>query len=372
MPAGSSPSSLKEADESLAEKLMGAAAAAAMVDPFVRAEVVELGEEAHRVRGPHGEAEVPARLLHLAEPPGTRVNNLQLLHLNEANLLENVRARFDERQIYTYTGQLELLAVNPYEDIAGMYAEDAMARFRRATPSAPQPPHSFAIAERIWRSLEEAAPHASAGKEGSGKRKEGKEGKEAAASAPTAPTAHSVVVSGESGAGKTETNKHLMAYLRWRAGGGEGGARRSERISPIISVSNTILEAVGNARTTNNNNSSRFGKYLTVTFDGAGLLCAAAFRTYLLEKSRVVRQATHERNFHAFYQAPAIRGRRHHHRITHSSHLFLPSASCARARATGCARACSCAPRRSTTTPSGRSRPAAATTATASWRSTRR
>ena len=120
-------------------------------------------------------------------------------------------------------------------------------------------------------------------------------------------------MSGESGAGKTETNKHLSSYLRWRAGGGGsgggGGGRGGggERISRVLGVANVLLEALGNAKTTNNNNSSRFGKYLELAFSsgmsagGSAAFEGARLKTFLLEKSRVVRQAGPERNYHVFY-----------------------------------------------------------------------
>eukprot|EP00965_Chrysotila_dentata_P127570 4219000-Pleurochrysis_carterae.AAC.1 len=202
--------------------------------------------------------------------------------------------------------------MNPYEDL-GNYTQEVM---RAHASGSAREPHVFAIAERIWKGFGESdRPHA-------------------------------VVVSGESGAGKTETNKHMIAYLRWRAadvassggayaataepavakhlssGGGEGGGTSkglrglvdrgssppgkrnsvATRISNTISIADTILEAVGNAKTLHNNNSSRFGKYLILTFDTSLNMCEAQFRTYLLEKSRVVRQAPFERNFHVFYQ----------------------------------------------------------------------
>jgi myosin heavy subunit len=118
-------------------------------------------------------------------------------------------------------------------------------------------------------------------------------------------------VSGESGAGKTETNKHLISYLRWRAGGGSGGGGSrgggGERISRVLGVANVLLEALGNAKTTNNKNSSRFGKYLELAFSsgmsagGSAAFEGARLKTFLLEKSRVVRQAGPERNYHVFY-----------------------------------------------------------------------
>ena len=128
--------------------------------------------------------------------------------------------------------------------------------------------------------------------------------------------AHAVVVSGESGSGKTETNKHLMKYLRWRCRGRARlvgrRLRRQRRRRPRRArapISNVILEALGNAATANNDNSSRFGKYLELHLDESGAVHGGRFRVFL-EKSRVVRQAPKERNFHAFYYSSSAARRR--------------------------------------------------------------
>eukprot|EP00966_Prymnesium_polylepis_P180246 4173642-Prymnesium_polylepis.2 len=126
---------------------------------------------------------------------------------------------------YTFTGSLELLAVNPYEQFDALYSLEAMER--HAATEDGEEPHAFAVAERIFRAITEvdASPQ-------------------------------SVVVSGESGAGKTETNKHLVAYLRWRSGAAQGGAAGLEdgatipadKISQAISLSNIVLEALGHSQ----------------------------------------------------------------------------------------------------------------------------
>jgi hypothetical protein len=243
---------------------VSAAVAAALgggESPFVQAEVSAVDGETVRVRkkgGGGGEHSVPLAAVGLADLGDARLNNLQLLHLNEPNLLYNVRRRFGEGRIYTWTGQLELLAVNPYERL-DLYSEEQMRAHADGDPDAQ--PHTFAVAERVYRALIE--------------------GREP----------QSVVVSGESGAGKTETNKHLIGYLRWREARA-GGAAAGERISRALTLSSVVLEALGNAKTTNNNNSSRFGKYLEVLFDpAAGTVAGATFRIFRLEKSRVARQA---------------------------------------------------------------------------------
>ena len=114
-----------------------------------------------------------------------------------------------------------------------------------------------------------------------------------------------LVMSGESGAGKTETTKHVMNYLAWRSadrgsGGTSGGF--AQRLSEMILSTSPLLEAFGNARTLRNNNSSRFGKFIEIQFNRQFKMAGARIHIYLLEKSRVVQQSTGERNYHVFYQ----------------------------------------------------------------------
>ena len=137
-------------------------------EPFERAEVVHVGDETIGVKKSSGMyMDVPPESCMLAEPAAQsgKVNNLQLLHLNEPNLLDNVRERFRAGQIYTYTGQLELLCVNPYEDIPGLYSEATMKKHRDATDG--EEPHTFAVAERVWRAVQE---------QGAGRRRPGRRG----------------------------------------------------------------------------------------------------------------------------------------------------------------------------------------------------
>ena len=115
----------------------------------------------------------------------------------------------------------------------------------------------------------------------------------------------SILVSGESGAGKTETAKQIMHYLAHMGGRAEVGENAEEGARPVeqkVLESNPLLEAFGNAKTVRNDNSSRFGKFIEIQFDGENRISGAAIRTYLLERSRIVNIDDPERNFHVFYQ----------------------------------------------------------------------
>jgi myosin I len=108
-----------------------------------------------------------------------------------------------------------------------------------------------------------------------------------------------VIISGESGAGKTEAAKRLMQYIASVSGGSNSSI---QEIKDMVLATNPLLESFGNAKTLRNNNSSRFGKYLEIHFNTQGEPVGANINNYLLEKSRVVGQITNERNFHIFYQ----------------------------------------------------------------------
>lgn len=108
-----------------------------------------------------------------------------------------------------------------------------------------------------------------------------------------------VIISGESGAGKTEAAKRLMQYIASVSGGSDGSIQQTK---DMVLATNPLLESFGNAKTLRNNNSSRFGKYLELEFNAQGEPIGAKITNYLLEKTRVVSQITNERNFHIFYQ----------------------------------------------------------------------
>ena len=243
-----------------------------------------------RASGGAAVVQLPQRLVYRADLGGSRVNNLQLLQLNEPNLLYNIKSRFEAGQMYTYTANSSSSPSTHTRRSKGCTTRSgcgstsaAMPSTRRRRTPSPSPSGSRAL------QAAQAAPSTST-----------------EASLPQ--LAHAVVVSGESGSGKTETNKHLMKYLRWRCRGARGssvdgsdGSAGGDRVSRALPISNVILEALGNAATANNDNSSRFGKYLELHLDESGAVHGGRFRVFLLEKSRVVRQAPKERNFHAFY-----------------------------------------------------------------------
>jgi len=202
-----------------------------------------------------------------ANPPGTtQSDHTALLHLSDAALLENTRCRYAQDDIYTFVGPI-LVAVNPFKYIERLYTPDLMAQCRKFPTGHPErPAHTFAMAEAAYMQLQ--------------KQKK----------------SQSLVVSGESGAGKTEVNKQCMNYLVWRA------CDETSDLANRILESNPVLEGLGNAKTVRNNNSSRFGKFVTMRFDEKNRLVGAEVQTFLLEKSRVVSTtATGERNYHIFY-----------------------------------------------------------------------
>jgi myosin V len=199
-----------------------------------------------------------------------------LSYLNEPGVLWNLKVRYQLDAIYTYTGSI-LIAVNPFMPMPHLYGAHMMEQYR-GVQLGEISPHVYAIADTAYAQM----------------RKEKR--------------SQSILVSGESGAGKTETSKLLMQYLAWMGGflqdaaalNGSGIAGRS--IEQQVLESNPLLEAFGNAKTVRNDNSSRFGKFTEIQFNAKGRICGAAIRTYLLERSRVVAVNDPERNYHVFYQ----------------------------------------------------------------------
>ncbi|CAL5432773.1 unnamed protein product [Camellia sinensis] len=201
------------------------------------------------------------------EAPAGGVDDMtKLSYLHEPGVLQNLALRYHTNEIYTYTGSI-LIAINPFQRLPHLYDGHMMEQYKGA-PFGELSPHVFAIADVAYRAMIN-------------------EGK-----------SNSILVSGESGAGKTETTKMLMRYLAFM-GGRKGTEGRT--VEQQVLESNPVLEAFGNAKTVRNNNSSRFGKFVEIQFDKHGRISGAAIRTYLLERSRVCQISDPERNYHCFY-----------------------------------------------------------------------
>ncbi|XP_040862233.1 myosin-9 isoform X3 [Glycine max] len=201
------------------------------------------------------------------EAPTDGVDDMtKLAYLHEPGVLHNLETRYMMNEIYTYTGNI-LIAINPFQNLSHLYDTNVMQRYKGATIGG-LGPHVFAIAEAAYRAMinEEKS--------------------------------NSILVSGESGAGKTETTKMLMQYLAYLGGNTSSEGRTVEK---QVLESNPVLEAFGNAKTVRNDNSSRFGKFVEIQFNKYGRISGAAIRTYLLEKSRVCQISDPERNYHCFY-----------------------------------------------------------------------
>lgn len=217
-----------------------------------------------------------APLLHMNPESLVGSHNLtELSHLNEQEVLRSLRKRYEQDQVYTKSG-LVLVALNPFKVIPSLYSDQSRSFYRsnqEACEDGPTGvPHVFAIAENAFRDLRENNRN------------------------------HSIIINGESGAGKTVAAKYILQYYTEEsAKSGEGHSAPND-IEHRLLASNPILEALGNAKTQRNDNSSRFGKYLRLEFDDRWSIAGASMETYLLEKSRLCSHPEGERNFHIFYQ----------------------------------------------------------------------
>uniref|UniRef100_A0A914WZP3 Myosin motor domain-containing protein n=1 Tax=Plectus sambesii TaxID=2011161 RepID=A0A914WZP3_9BILA len=192
------------------------------------------------------------------------------------SVLYNLHYRFvEQKTIYTYCG-IVLVAINPYEDCSHLYGQEMIQVYRGVGKQVRGlDPHVYAVAEEAIFDMSEYGKN------------------------------QSIIVSGESGAGKTVSAKFAMRYFA-----AVGSARSSSSLTGIedrVLASNPIMEAIGNAKTIRNDNSSRFGKFIQINFTERFAIAGAEMKTYLLEKSRVVFQAQNERNYHVFYQMCAAK-----------------------------------------------------------------
>ncbi|XP_003247139.1 unconventional myosin IC [Acyrthosiphon pisum] len=196
----------------------------------------------------------------------TGIANMVLLeNCDEKKLIENLKKRLRKNIIYTCIGEV-LISVNPYKSLS-IYSDKLMLKYYNKN-YVEEMPHIFATSAKVFKSLKEY-------------RRE-----------------QCILISGESGSGKTEASKKVLEFIAKAT----HGDHIIQLIKDKLLVANLVLEAFGNAKTCNNDNSSRFGKYMDVEFNPMGQPIGGNILNYLLEKSRVVKQAEHERNYHIFYQ----------------------------------------------------------------------
>ncbi|XP_069056693.1 myosin-10-like isoform X1 [Pleurodeles waltl] len=235
--------------------------------------VVELAENGKRITVAKDDIQK------MNPPKFTKVEDMaELTCLNEASVLHNLKDRYYSGLIYTYSG-LFCVVINPYKNLP-IYTEQIVEMYR-GKKRHEMPPHIYAISETAYRSMLQDRED------------------------------QSILCTGESGAGKTENTKKVIQYLAHVASSHKGRKEHTVPTSGIVNYgelerqllqANPILEAFGNAKTVKNDNSSRFGKFIRINFDVAGYIVGANIETYLLEKSRAIRQAKDERTFHIFYQ----------------------------------------------------------------------
>merc|ERR1712012_1284064 len=192
-----------------------------------------------------------------------------LTFLNDASVFWNLKVRFQAKLIYTYSG-LFCIVVNPYKrypiytpTVVKMY----LGKRRNEVP-----PHLWAITETAYRNMLTNAKD------------------------------QAMLITGESGAGKTENTKKVISYLAAVAAPKKASATKKVSLEDQIVATNPILESYGNAKTSRNDNSSRFGKFIRIHFNASGKLCGCDIESYLLEKSRITQQQEVERSYHIFYQ----------------------------------------------------------------------
>uniref|UniRef100_A0A8C2U441 Myosin-9 n=1 Tax=Coturnix japonica TaxID=93934 RepID=A0A8C2U441_COTJA len=210
-------------------------------------------------------------------PKFSKVEDMaELTCLNEASVLHNLKERYYSGLIYTYSG-LFCVVINPYKNLP-IYSEEIVEMYK-GKKRHEMPPHIYAITDTAYRSMMQDRED------------------------------QSILCTGESGAGKTENTKKVIQYLAHVASSHK--SKKDQQVSHLslsmgelerqLLQANPILEAFGNAKTVRNDNSSRFGKFIRINFDVNGYIVGANIETYLLEKSRAIRQAKEERTFHIFY-----------------------------------------------------------------------
>ncbi|KAL1823383.1 hypothetical protein ACET3Z_010161 [Daucus carota] len=185
---------------------------------------------------------------------------IELSYLNEPSVLHNLQYRYSHDLIYSMSGPV-LIATNPFKKVE-LYGNDYVTAYRQKLLDSP---HVYSVADTAYNEMMRDGVN------------------------------QAIIISGESGSGKTETANFAMQYL-----GAIGGV--NDRIELQLIQTSHVLEAFGNAKTSLNDNSSRFGKLITIYFNAVGNICGAQIETFLLEKSRVIHLARGERSYHVFYQ----------------------------------------------------------------------
>uniref|UniRef100_A0A8C1XP38 Myosin-9 n=1 Tax=Cyprinus carpio TaxID=7962 RepID=A0A8C1XP38_CYPCA len=227
--------------------------------------VVELADSGKKVRVNKDDIQK------MNPPKFSKVEDMaELTCLNEASVLHNLKERYYSGLIYTYSG-LFCVVINPYKNLP-IYSEEIVDMYK-GKKRHEMPPHIYAITDTAYRSMMQDRED------------------------------QSILCTGESGAGKTENTKKVIQYLAHVASSHKTKKDQVTQgeLEKQLLQANPILEAFGNAKTVKNDNSSRFGKFIRINFDVNGYIVGANIETYLLEKSRAIRQAKEERTFHMFY-----------------------------------------------------------------------
>jgi myosin heavy subunit len=248
-------------------------------DGFVKAEIQSTkGDDVTVLTERMEEIVIKKDNVHQMNPPKFEMTEdmANLTYLNEASVLYNLKARYGNGLIYTYSG-LFCVVINPYRRLP-IYSKQVIDKFQGKRRNE-MPPHLFSVADNAYRNMLQDREN------------------------------QSMLITGESGAGKTENTKKVISYFASVAAGQQkkeeakqGDGEKKATLEDAIVQANPVLEAYGNAKTVRNNNSSRFGKFIRIHFGTNGKIAGADIETYLLEKSRVTyQQPGLERNYHIMY-----------------------------------------------------------------------